>query len=94
MAILEVKLGSNKIQLECENVEHIEALSQKVVSQVDQLRSAHNKVSDTKLVFLVAIMLQEKLDSLQENSNEKHLQHIIDHILFYLEGVTKKLKDR
>jgi cell division protein ZapA (FtsZ GTPase activity inhibitor) len=99
MALVEVKFRNNIYKLDTDNPERICELSLSVNKMVEELSKSSHGATDTKMAFMAALMLQDKLLSKTEDSTsaeklEDLLADTIINVASYVNHLADKYEKR
>lgn len=102
MGIVNLKFRNHTIQVECNNEERVRSLSDKLKAKVEGMNHLRG-ATDTKLIYLVALMLEDEIDSLKKDlaetksqledefeHNNQILSDTLNYVAEYLENIADK----
>jgi len=96
MTVIDVKFRNNTYQLATNDPEKICTLAEKINSQVEEIASVSKNATDSKMAFMVALKLQDQLESaLAGDSNQKTqemLAETIDYVTNYVNHLADKVE--
>lgn len=64
MKTTEISFGNTKYKIVCEDPKKIQAISNDVYAFTENLRESYGSISENKLLFITALILQDKIDNL------------------------------
>jgi cell division protein ZapA (FtsZ GTPase activity inhibitor) len=67
MSTISIKFRQNQFQLVTDNPERVSSVAERVNQRIDNISKASSNATDTKLAFMAALMLEDELDTLQDN---------------------------
>ena len=100
---IEIKFGKSVVEVVCDDEEKIRSLAGKINKSMDELRQSNQKISDAKLAFLTALMLQDEIEQVRSQlataqnvkegmvSRETFIK-TLNSISEYIENVATKLE--
>ncbi len=104
MGIVNLKFRSHNIQIECDDAEKVTKLSDRLIERIENF--SHLKAAtDTKLVFLVALMLEDEIENLAKElqkckaelddefeTNNQILCDTLNYVAEYLENIADRIE--
>ncbi len=98
MALVSVKYRSNVYQLVSDDAEKICTLAEKVNSKAEEIAKQSKNATDSKVAFMLALMLQDELDNVvanaQPNDTEKLLADTLSYVANYINHLADKFEKR
>ena len=102
MGIVNLKFRNHNIQFECDNEERVTTLSERLKEKIESFSNIKG-ATDTKLMFLVALMLEDEVDNLskeleqtkvqldeESESNNDVLCDTLNYVAEYLENIAER----
>ncbi|AIF80890.1 hypothetical protein I862_01635 [endosymbiont of Acanthamoeba sp. UWC8] len=102
MGIVNLKFRNHNIQFECDNEERVITLSERLKKKIENFSNIKG-ATDTKLMFLVALMLEDEVDNLskeleqtkvqldeESESNNDVLCDTLNYVAEYLENIAER----
>lgn len=104
MSVVNLKFRNNTIQLASDEPEKLEKLAEKLNVRIEEIQAQGQNVTDTKLAYIAALILESEVESLQERlspeinsskSNEvtdKLLSKTINQVADYINHLSDKFE--
>ncbi len=107
MENIEIKFANQIIEVSCNNPKQVINLAEKVNNIIEQVKQDNPNATSTKVAFLTTLILQDKLDDIQQQLSKNQLEQfnlnslkkantdlieIIENIVSYLENVIIQLE--
>ena len=103
----EIKFGNNAYKIICDDPTQIQNLADKIQSSIDALKEKYGQVTETKLLFITALTLQDQVNDLKEKladsdsklkknniTEEKNLAASLNSIAELIENVAISFKKK
>lgn len=71
MKVIDLKFRNTTFSVNASNVERVKKLAERFNKRIDKIVDNSNNVSESKLAFITALMVEDELDTLKEEFEKK-----------------------
>lgn len=102
MSSVTIKFRQNQFQLISDNPSRLHSVAERVNQRVDSISKISSNATDTKLAFMAALMVEDELDTLQDNlartvtspNSDKLVTETIIKVTDYINQLADKIEKR